>query len=29
MKIEYSQWVEAAEERYGKDSNDWKFRCPV
>lgn len=27
-KLDYEVWIEKAKEFFGKDSFDWKFKCP-
>jgi len=29
VSISDIEWIKAGEIRYGKDTNNWKFRCPV
>lgn len=29
MSIMYKDWVQEAQKRFGTDSNNWKFVCPV
>jgi len=28
IKLEYKKWIEKAKELFGKDSYNWKFKCP-